>query len=924
MKAGALHIIIILILVMCSVPCSYAQKRNKREKDNEQTEQLERCKLPPIVTFEDKVQLLFEHYNKNSLSEKLYLHTDKESCIVGDTIWFAGYLTSAKTNMPADISRFIYVELIDRTDSIYRQEQILCSDSTFRFAGYMPIAEDLRQGEYYLRAFTYWQQNYPDNFIFSKRIRIVNPFDHRIKANIKVERESDERRVLSITFRNHLDEIYHHAEFQYCIPSPNEEPEITTMNTGYNGRARIPVNNPHADKIWIKFTYNTNWDFEGYEDIPGATPYYTMQFFPEGGDMIGNTIQRIAFTAQGSDGKGVAVSGDIYDNNNQHITTFKSNTYGIGSVLFSNEQNKVYYAIARDSRGTERRFELPKPQNDKYALQLTSNKEQVIYDILCSDSLKNSIQGMYVIVISRGVPLLIFNAKEKISQKLNFASAPEGVIQFVLCDYAGNIHSERLWYHKVPHATTLNISYDKKELNKFERNDIPISIRYKNYDTIPFYASLSVINIGQADIDYLAGGIEAYQLLTSDIGKDIEKPGYYLSQNSPQRNYELDNLLLVHGWSRYDTEAIMTNNWIPNKNDYYVERGQFISGRVTNVIGKKGVRSDVVIMGSNGSFSKVETDKDGYFIANDIYFEKDTRFDVQASSKDGATNIELQIDRVKFKDLTYKFPYYHSQPDKEFYKRHSKDYIYGIAGDKIKTLGDVRVTSYVRLTEEQQLLAELEEQARENFHMGFTNIKTWGNHVTAMGVDGAMLPGIEGNNFSAGIFNNGRRFGIKHSYIDYRKLVESWKKELLEMEVNSPKQHFDIENENAFLPVGSYAQVFNPFTSIHNMEISIVPMVDNTVTPTKSIIWNKQSFIPIAPQQKREFYKPAYKNISDMQYEKLDEVITRYWDPLIELHNGNSYNFTFPAAIGGENKKYAIVIDGISSTGEPLHEIVNL
>lgn len=912
-----------LALINLSGPNAFGQRRGK----NEEVQEKQSLALPDSITFAQRVALLFDNYQKNTLSEKLFLHTDKESCLVGDTIWFAAHLTSATTNLPADISRYIYVELTDRSDSIYQREMIKTSDSTFKFSGYMPINESLRQGEYYLRAYTYWQQNNDEALIYIKRIRIVNPFDHKIKAEIKAERGNDNRRILQVSFVNHLDEVYTNAPFEYCIPLPNQEPEIIKLNTGYNGKARIPVEDSRADRIWLKFTYDANWDFEGYEIIPGSTRNFSVSFFPEGGDMIGDVFQRIAFISQGSDGKGVAITGGIYDRDNTLITTIKSNTLGIGSFTLNVDNDEEYFAIVKDKYGTEKRFSLPKPDKDKYAIQLTSNRDIVTYNILCDSLKKESIKDMYITIISRGIPLSVFNAAKMNGVTLNLSNTPSGIIQFILSDSQGKIYSERLWYHKVQHDVQLKVTYDSEIVRQYERAEVPMSVTYHNSSDFPIFASLSILNIGQTDVDYFSGGIEAYQLLTSELKGHIESPGYYFSNDSPHLYHELDNLLLIHGWSRYNTEEIISNRWIARNNGYYIERGQFLSGKVTSVIGKKAVKSDIILMGTNGDIRKVETNTDGRFIIDDISFEGGTRFIAQATSQNEVKNVEIDIDEVNFKEYHCGLPFYFNQNDKTFYDKYGKDYIFSLTGDRIKTLGGVRVANHIRSTEEQLERMKLDSIAKEQFHKGYTNVKTWGHLVDAVGVDGMPLPALDFDgqfHLRISIFNTGRRFGLKPSYIDFQNMIDDWKKELSEVNVNESKQHFFISDDEAMEFVGTTAIIFNHLPGTNAMEMNFAPVVNNITTPAKIIIWDKQTIVPIAPQNKKEYYKPAYSNVSSMHYEALDEIITRYWNPDIYIESDKEFLFSFPTAIGGENKNYIAVINGLTLNGIPIHKIIKL
>ena len=53
-------------------------------------------------------------------------------------------------------------------------------------------------------------------------------------------------------------------------------------------------------------------------------------------------------------------------------------------------------------------------------------------------------------------------------------------------------------------------------------------------------------------------------LLTSDLKGYIHQPGYYFASPSPRKQTELDILLMVHGWRKYDmSQAISTAPFTP-------------------------------------------------------------------------------------------------------------------------------------------------------------------------------------------------------------------------------------------------------------------------------------------------------------------------------------------------------------------------
>ena len=98
--------------------------------------------------------------------EKVYLHTDRDHYEVGDKVWFRAYLLNAVAHTPSEWSRYVYVELRDLRDSLYARVKIAPQKGVY--AGYLPLTKDLPQGDFVLRAYSYWMQNAGDDFIFRK------------------------------------------------------------------------------------------------------------------------------------------------------------------------------------------------------------------------------------------------------------------------------------------------------------------------------------------------------------------------------------------------------------------------------------------------------------------------------------------------------------------------------------------------------------------------------------------------------------------------------------------------------------------------------------------------------------------------------------------------------------------------------------
>ena len=119
----------------------------------------------------DFAQLIYSRFERqvtNFPQEKVYVQTDKPYYSAGEEIWFKAYLVNETTLEPNFLSQFVYVELINKMDSVLYRVKIK-KDST-GFAGHLKLKPEIPNGTYSLRAYTYWMQNVGTDFFFSKNI----------------------------------------------------------------------------------------------------------------------------------------------------------------------------------------------------------------------------------------------------------------------------------------------------------------------------------------------------------------------------------------------------------------------------------------------------------------------------------------------------------------------------------------------------------------------------------------------------------------------------------------------------------------------------------------------------------------------------------------------------------------------------------
>lgn len=139
-------------------------------------------------------------YDKG-FSEELYLKTDRDLYIAGEKIWLKIYKLNGLTHTPVNLSKIAYVDLLDLDNNPVIELKI--NIESFSGSADLRLPDTLRTGNYILRSYTNWMQNYSKDLFAYRIISVINPFDKFI--NIKIP--SPAQSVDSVVFYpegNHL------------------------------------------------------------------------------------------------------------------------------------------------------------------------------------------------------------------------------------------------------------------------------------------------------------------------------------------------------------------------------------------------------------------------------------------------------------------------------------------------------------------------------------------------------------------------------------------------------------------------------------------------------------------------------------------------------------------------------------------------
>lgn len=133
-----------------------------------------------------------------SPQEKVYLQTDKPYYSAGENIWFKAYVINAASHLPTNLSQYVYVELIDKSNAVISRVKI--KKDSLEFSGYIYLKPELSSGSYAIHAYTYWMQNAGTDYFFKKNIYIGNAIDDFVSSKISFGKTVNSKTPVTLTF----------------------------------------------------------------------------------------------------------------------------------------------------------------------------------------------------------------------------------------------------------------------------------------------------------------------------------------------------------------------------------------------------------------------------------------------------------------------------------------------------------------------------------------------------------------------------------------------------------------------------------------------------------------------------------------------------------------------------------------------------
>ncbi|EDP96375.1 hypothetical protein U8527_09685 [Kordia algicida OT-1] len=564
----------------------------------------------------------FENLATEQLKENIYIHTDKDIYEPGEDLWFKAYLLNGNNVKLSRETNIIFVELykLENDDPFMIVQEKYEAANGFA-NGYLFLAEILEDGDYELRIHTKNTLESSSKTIRSiKRIQIKTSIIPKILIDSEFSQKTYNRKQqisLNVSVFSRSRVPYKNTSLIATLYAGTKKLDRIRTETDANGEAKIsfPVDkNKNATTIKLRVKEGKN-NAEHNVEIPFRN-ISKIQFgmYPEGGNLVNNLPNTVAFKAVNHYGKPIKIKGELYENGKK-VNTFETVHYGMGKFSFTPKQDRSYTVkIVRPKLDSI--FKIDNIKNTGIKLQVDrQTKNHVHFSITKTANV--SEQKVYIRAQSRGLVYWMATAslsKQRVRFKLPLDKLPQGIAEVTLFDQNMFPIAERLVYANLDQKLQVSLSEISK--SSFRQKDkVTLKFKVKDQNQNPAIANLSLSVCDHLYVDKENDyAIMPHYYLFSELKGHIYDARYYFDSKKKNRERYLDLLLLTQGWRTYvwnetlfeePKKRLTFSPNIQGKLYQKTESGtlQNASNAEIRVILPKSVRSSKVDVGGNFSFT---------------------------------------------------------------------------------------------------------------------------------------------------------------------------------------------------------------------------------------------------------------------------------------------------------------------------------
>ncbi len=380
--------------------------------------------------------------------------------------------------------------------------------------------------------------------------------------------------------------------------NPVAQMKISLVNGQGDGNLVVPAalsNGTYTVRCYTNWMKNFNPDYFFETPVTVLNPFVVaetlptsqttnastndLQFFPEGGNLVGGVENRVAFRAVGQDGKGSAFKGVLVDAQDDTLLRFEPQRFGLGSFKFTPANGAKYRAVLQNEEGVSFTYPLPPVQSQGYAMQVSTSDQLIKVTVRAQP--ESAAAGLSLLAHTRlASPLALRPTVQNGTAVflLNKNQLGEGITHLTVFDQNPRPVAERLYFKRPARHLDITAKTERSEYGPREKVHLDLTANTATNDaatlSVSVYLLDSLASPDQADIDTYFG-------LTSDLQGTVESAATYFRESGVAADAAIDHVMLTHGWRRFRWEEVLSDKK-PNFRFLPEYGGHFIKGKITN------------------------------------------------------------------------------------------------------------------------------------------------------------------------------------------------------------------------------------------------------------------------------------------------------------------------------------------------------
>lgn len=304
------------------------------------------------------------------------------------------------------------------------------------------------------------------------------------------------------------------------------------------------------------FIYRKNIRIIQKNNSPAVPPTIvaSLQFFPEGGDMVNGLKNKIAFKATDQWGRPVRVKG-VIQKNGTVVDSLRIVHDGMGFFYLVPQEGAKYIVKWKDAKNEDHSTELPVAKQNGITLQVNLAAGKRFFTITRTTNVTEQLKILHLVGTMQQT--MVFKANVNLKDNTTTSgiipveTLPTGVLTITVFDDQWNAIAERITHiNNGEYFFPVQSTVQKYGLSKRGRNEIEVIVP----EDVEANLSVSVTD-GSIENDS-SDHIISHLLLTSDLKGIIYKPSYYFRNTSDTLAQKLDLVMLTNGWRRFKWEEV--------------------------------------------------------------------------------------------------------------------------------------------------------------------------------------------------------------------------------------------------------------------------------------------------------------------------------------------------------------------------------